>query len=108
MARFADRVLSLAEGGSMAGFVSSAEWTTLHPLKEAKNEEPPQPEVVKQPLPRPAQKPQEQDKDEQIKRQVGDTTVWAYYAKSAGILPILLLFLFTAAATIGTAFPRQY
>jgi hypothetical protein len=110
MARFADSVMTLADGGSMMGFLSAADWIALNPLQDEtpKDEDPPKPETGRSSLPRATKKPQEQDKDEQIKRQVGDGTVWAYYAKSVGVLPIVLLMLFTAAATVGNGFPREF
>jgi len=108
MARFVDHVLMLAEGGSMSDFMSSTEWISLHPLKDdtSEEQEPFEPEIVKTPTTRPMKKPKEQDPHEMIKRKTGDVTVWSYYAKSAGIWPILLLIIFTAVATTANGFPR--
>jgi hypothetical protein len=49
----------------------------------------------------------EKEKDDQLKRQVGDVSLWAYYAKFIGVGYIFLLALFTLMYVLGSTFPRQ-
>jgi hypothetical protein len=108
MARYANKVLTLKEGGSLVGYESSAAWISENPLRDDISEEveSTEPEKEEKPIPRQPKKPQEEDQDELVKRKVGDATVWYYYGKSVGIWPVLLLVLFTAIATMGGNFPR--
>jgi hypothetical protein len=49
----------------------------------------------------------EKNKDHRLKRQVGDVSLWAYYARSIGAGHIILLALLTVAYVLGSVFPRQ-
>jgi hypothetical protein len=111
MAHYANNVLTLCEGGSLKSFESSTEWTSKNMISDDTSEDNFEEEDSddlhneQKSKSRATKKPEEEDPNEQIKRQVGDATVWSYYAKTAGLLSVSLLAFFTAVATTGTAFP---
>lgn len=57
---------------------------------------------------KPPQTPKEDESAEKLKRQVGDTTVWRYYAKAIGAWHIFFQALFTTMYVLGSSFPREY
>jgi ATP-binding cassette subfamily C (CFTR/MRP) protein 1 len=113
MARYANTVLTLGGGGSLKSFETSREWNSQNFLSDQisentlEDEDSDEKEKELKSESRVAKKPEDEDPHEQIKRQVGDATVWSYYAKSAGLLSVFLLAFFTAVATTGIAFPRK-
>ena len=72
MARYANKVLTLKDGGSLAGYESSAEWISQNPLKDDVSEETESTELEIKPesIPRPTKKPKEEDQNELVKRKV--------------------------------------
>jgi hypothetical protein len=110
MARYADNILLLGEGGSFAGFESAADWISRNPLandalEDTDSEEPTKEERAVFNKTKAVE--EEEDPDELVKRQVGDASVWWYYGKTAGLSPVLLLIIFTAISTMGSYFPRE-
>ena len=111
LARFASHVLVLQKGGSMVSLESSSTW-----LDREKNVIERAGEAGAETLdsqgsettPFDAKVSEPEDDNEKVKRQVGDSEVWLYYAKSIGVFHCLLLFLFTVITIVAANFPRTY
>jgi hypothetical protein len=106
-------VLELDSGACLAFSGSGSEWITEkgHVLEKDTVDEEDAPFPSKsEPMPKsnPFELEQsEKDKKEQLKRRVGDLSLWKYYAKSIGMGHILQLALFTLVYVLGSNFPRQ-
>jgi hypothetical protein len=109
MARYADNVIILEAGGSLAHFESSTEWLSRNPLNDSMPNDTEAVETVKKQTspPRGVTKGKDEDPDERVKRQVGDTAVWIYYAKLSGAWHVLLLVILTAIGVFSMQFPSE-
>jgi hypothetical protein len=113
MAHHVDNVLTLGEGGSLKSFETSTMWISRTSLSDDKSENTTEEtdsielEEDIEILPKTERAVEEKDPHEEIKRQIGDATVWTYYAKSAGLVSVILLAFFTAVYTISMAFPSE-
>jgi hypothetical protein len=47
------------------------------------------------------------EEEEKIRRQIGDSTLWTYYFKTIGTVPLITVVLVQVIATIGGLFPRE-
>jgi hypothetical protein len=109
MAHYADNVIILEAGGSLAHFESSTEWLSRNPPKETMPDDTELVETVTKQTEssRVVKKLKDEDPDQRVKRQIGDTAVWVYYAKLSGPWHVLLLVLLTVIGIFCMQFPSK-
>jgi len=111
LAKFSSRMIVLADGGSLAFAGLTNHWlkeNQSHRNIDLLEEESPSDNKNDADTKEPDSPRSTEEKNERLRRQMGDASLWNYYFKTFGTFNLMLVVLLQLSSVIGENFPRMH